>query len=66
MQFSSDQQLLISSEVESMLAKQAIAPVQPSQGNFISQIFVVLGGYCLKVLNRFAVENTSRWKASIW
>jgi len=41
MQFPSDQQLLISSEVESMLAKQAITPVQPSQGNFIAQIFVV-------------------------
>ena len=64
MQFLSDQQLLISAEVESMLAKQEITPVQPSQGNFISQIVVVPkkdGGYRpvinLKALNRFVVEE---------
>ena len=41
MMFPSDQQLLISSEVESLLRKQVITAVQPSQGNVISHIFVV-------------------------
>jgi len=50
-----------------MLGKQAITAVQPSKGNFTSQIFVVPKkdwGYCpvinLKALNLFVVEKHFR------
>ena len=48
MQFPLNQQMVISSEVEYMLEKQAITAVQLSKGNFIPQISVVSkkdGGY---------------------
>jgi len=74
MQFPLNQQVVISSEVESMLEKQAASDnsCATQQGEFISQIFMVSQmdwGYCpvinLKALNLFVV-NTSRYRASIW
>ena len=63
MQFSQEQQALVSTEIQTMIGKQA-SVVQPGQEGFVSQIFLVPkknSGYRpvvnLKALNKFVAEE---------
>ena len=58
------QQTLVSTEIQTLIEKQAIPMVQPGQGGFVSQIFLVPkkdGGFHpvinLKALNKFIAEE---------
>ena len=64
LQMSLEQQDLVSTEIQTMVEKQAITVVQPDQRGFVSQIFLVPkkdGGHRpianLKALNKFIVEE---------
>ena len=61
---SQEQQTLVSTEIQTLIEKKAITMVQPGQGGFVSQIFLVPkkdGGFRpvinLKALNKFIAEE---------
>ena len=71
LQMSLEQQDLASTEIQTMVEKQAITVVQPDQRGFVSQIFLVPkkdGGHRpvvnLKALNKW--RSTSRWRTFTW